>query len=580
MKLRKLRLLLIVALCFSLVPAAVFASSTAVTLNALSSIELGGTVVISGTSTLNEVIIQVLRPVKSTVFYDIAKVSDGKFSSSFTLAKSESAGTYKVMAGQADQVDTKDLVVTAASNGSGDGTGVGSGGGGGSGGLPTGTISTPGKPITPPSTSSVPVQVDTSKNTAVSTTAANGIVTTAVTQGSAALADALAKAKAQDNRNDAPIVFITFNNPAHEAVQFNLSSSVLAAAALNAPNTIVSLQTNDGEYSLPLSIINFAAIAQRLGTTDANTVLQVNINPVAASINAKIKVNAQNIATSQLGSAIEFSVTATGNGKTIELNNFGSTYVERSMVLDIPVDEAYATVVLYDPLTGQFSFVPAVFKKQVDGSTKVTFKRNGNSTYTVLSSTRTFNDLDKRWAKADIELLASKLVVKGTTDSIFSPDSNITRAEFAALLVRSLGLAVDASSTTFTDVKSSDWFAGAINAAVQAKLVDGFKDSSFKPNDTITREQMAVMISRAITAVGKAGDISVNHNQSLAKFKDSASIASWAHMAVAQSVEANIITGMTKDTFVPSANASRAQAVVMLKRFMQYVNFINYIRLV
>lgn len=573
MKLRKLRLMLIIALCFSLVPAAAFASSTVVTLNTLSSVELGGTVVISGTSSLDEVIIQVLRPVKSTVFYDIAKVSDGKFSSSFTLAKSEAAGTYKVMAGQADQVDTQDLVVTAASSGSGDGSGTGSGAGSVS--VPAGTISAPGNPITPPATNAEPVQVDTRKNIAVSATAANGIVTTTVTQDSAALADALAKAQMQINQTDAPIVFIAFNNPAHEAVQFKLSSSVLATAALSKPNTIVSLQTNDGEYSLPLSIINFAAISQSLGATDANAVIQVNISTVDTDINAKIKVNAQNIATSQLGNAIEFSVTATGNGKTIELNQFGSTYVDRSIVLTVPVDAARSTVVLYDPSTGQFSFVPAIFNKQVNGSTKITFKRNGNSIYTVLSSTKTFNDINKHWAKSDIELLSSKLVVKGTTDSSFSPDNKITRAEFAALLVRSLGLTSNAGSTTFADVKSTDWYAGAINAAVQAKLVDGFTGNSFKPNDTITREQMAVMISRAITAVGKANDTSVIPNQALAKFKDKASISSWAQMAVAQSVDANIITGMTNETFVPSANASRAQAVVMLKRLMQHVELIN-----
>jgi hypothetical protein len=124
-------------------------------------------------------------------------------------------------------------------------------------------------------------------------------------------------------------------------------------------------------------------------------------------------------------------------------------------------------------------------------------------------------------------------------------------------------------------VKSSDWYAGAIGAAVQAKLIEGFSNNSFKPNDTITREQMAVMVARAIHAAGKTSDVSGKQNEILAKFQDKASISSWAQAAVAESVKANIISGMTEETFVPSANASRAQAVVMLKRFMQYANFIN-----
>jgi hypothetical protein len=349
----------------------------------------------------------------------------------------------------------------------------------------------------------------------------------------------------------------------------------LAAAATTTPNAIISLQTNDGEYSLPLNIIDFASLTQSLGTTSANISIQINISTVNKDINNKIKTDAQDISSSQQGSAIEFSITAVGNGKSLELNNFGSTYVDRTVVLAIPIDETHATVVLYDPTTGQFSFVPALFEKQSDGSIKVNFKRNGNSIYTVLSSTKTFDDVSKHWAKADIELMANKLIVKGATDTSFAPESNITRAEFTALLVRALGLTSDATSATFTDIKSSDWFAGSVGAAVKAKLVSGFEDNSFKPNDTITREQMAVMIAGAISAAGKKVADPSTSSKSLANFDDRASISSWAQVAVAQSIEAKIISGMTDKTLVPSANASRAQAVVMLKRLMQYVDFIN-----
>ncbi|WP_419875841.1 S-layer homology domain-containing protein [Candidatus Pristimantibacillus sp. PTI5] len=565
MKLRQLNIMVVIMLCLSLVPVTAFANSVAVSINAIGSVAQGGNVDISGTSALDEVIIKVLRPDNSVVFYTIAPVSEGKFSSSFTLAGRETTGTYKVVAGQADQVGTLNFNVTAASTG---GTG---------GSVPIGTIETPGagKPITPPTSNASPVTVDTSKNVVSSETASNGRAATIVKQEDAALADALAKAAKQDNHGDAPIVFIAYDNPAGETVQFNLSSAVLAAAVTGAPNTIISLQTNDGEYSLPLSIIDFAAIAQSLGAASTGVSIQVTIAAAGADLDAEIKKNALGISTSQLGKAIEFTITAAGNGKSVELNQFGSVYVERNVVLAAPADVAHTTVVLYDPLTGKFSFVPAVFEKQADGSMKITFKRNGNSIYAVLSSTKSFNDISKHWAKADIELLASKLVVNGVTDSSFAPNNQITRSEFAALLVRSLGLSLDAASADFTDVKSSDWFAGAVGAAVKAKLVDGFSDKSFKPNDTITREQMAVMIARAITAAGIASNAAGESNDSLAPFNDKASISGWAQTAVAQAVEAKIITGMTEDTFFPSANATRAQAVVMLKRLMQYAHFIN-----
>lgn len=450
----------------------------------------------------------------------------------------------------------------------------GSGGAGGPGG-PGVTVPEKSNTVTPIGSNAVPVEVDTSKNVVKPTKDAKGHVTNNVTQDGPALIDALKKAAAQDNHGDAPIVFIPFNNPTDEAVVFNISLSVLATAATTMPNAIISLQTNDGEYSLPLSIIDFTSLAQSLGTTSANINIQIHISTVNKDINAKIKTDAQDISSSQQGSAIEFSITAEGNGKTVELNNFGSTYVDRTIVLTIPIDAIHATVVLYDPTTGQFSFVPALFEKQSDGSTKVTFKRNGNSIYTVLSSTKSFDDVSKHWAKADIELMANKLIVKGATDTSFAPDNNITRAEFTALLVRALGLTSDTASATFTDVISSDWFAGSVGAAVKAKLVSGFEDNSFKPNDTITREQMAVMIASAIKAAGKKVADPTTSSKFLASFDDRGSISSWAQVAVSQSIEAKIISGMTDTTLVPSANASRAQAVVMLKRLMQYVDFIN-----
>ncbi|MHA0856309.1 S-layer homology domain-containing protein [Paenibacillus sp. CMAA1364] len=589
MKLRKLSVMLILALCLSLVPISAFAASSAVTLDSVASIEQGGSVTISGTSTLEEVIIQVLRPSHSTVYFDMTKVSDGKFSSTFTLLASEVVGTYKVVAGQGNQVDAKDLVVTASKvivpptqpidppviivpGGPTPGAGYGPGPGPNPG---PGPVSVSGTPVTPPSTNANVVKVDTSKNSVKSTTAADGHVTNTVSQDNAALAAALTQAAGQDNQGDAPIVSISFNNKTGEGVTFNVASSVLASASIKAPNTIISFQTNDGEYSLPIRVLEFVAIAQKLGTNNENISIQINISNSDNDMNAKIKASAMNIGSSQIGSAIEFSVHAIGNNKSIEINNFGSTYVSRSIVFTIPSDAHTSTVVLYDPVTGKFSFVPALFSKQTDGTTKITFKRNGNSIYTVLSSTKTFTDINKHWAKDDIELLASKLVVKGITDSSFAPESHITRAEFTTLLVRSLALTDDVASASFKDVKSTDWFAGAIGAAVKTKLVDGYNDNSFDPNGTITREQMAVMVSRAINVTGMKMDMVAASTTVLAKFSDKASISSWAQEAVAQSVEAEIISGMTDKTFVPTAKATRAHAVVMLKRLLQYTSYIN-----
>ena len=261
------------------------------------------------------------------------------------------------------------------------------------------------------------------------------------------------------------------------AAVVKLPAFVLAEAALGTPNAVVEVHSNSGGYSLPLSVIDFVAFAQSLGTSITDIRIQISIAPADDDLDGRIQASAQQVGASKQGSAVSFTVTAEGSGKTIELNNFGATYVERTVVFAIPLDAEHATVVLYDPITGKLSFVPAVFDKQLNGTTEVKFKRNGNSTYAVVSSSKTFGDINGHWAKADIELLASKLIVNGVTDANFAPNTNITRAEFAALLVRSLGLTPNAAAASFHDVHASDWFAGGVGAAVKAKLVSGYEEN-------------------------------------------------------------------------------------------------------
>jgi hypothetical protein len=213
---------------------------------------------------------------------------------------------------------------------------------------------------------------------------------------------------------------------------------------------------------------------------------------------------------------------------------------------------------------------------QSGGVTEVVMKSpHNNSVYTLIQSDKTFSDLNGHWAKGDIELLASKLIVAGVTDTSFAPNSKITRAEFAALLVRSLGLTVNAMESSFTDIEAQDWFSGDVEAAVKAGLVKGFAIGTFQPGAQIIRGQMASMIAAALKFVDKAPDISTLQTDVLDSFTDAVSIQAWAKDAVAISVEAGIISGRSDSTFAPDQDATRAEAAAMLRRMLQYVQFIN-----
>ncbi|WP_171644190.1 S-layer homology domain-containing protein [Paenibacillus phytorum] len=533
-----------------------------VVISPISSINLGGTVTISGTSTNSEVIVKVIRPTGSVLFFDIVKVTNGTFTDSFVLGSNESTGTYKVVVGQADTVDTKDLIVTA----------------------PIPPIVTP--PVTPPppagggggggpSNIVTPGNVEISPNAIISNkvTGPDGKVTTSVTIDNKLLGDAFNQLKEQGKTDGAPVIAIKISNlEADGKTKVSIPASILLEGMKSVSNVVIRIYSDKESYSLPLQVLDLETIAKSLGADSSGVILHINISSMGTDIEKQIQESAGKKGATSLGHSVDFGVTAEGNGKTVELNNFGTHYVDRVIVYSGSIDPQTSTGILYDPTSHDISFVPTVFEANSDGTTKANIKRNGNSIYSVVTSSKSFDDIKGHWAKSDIELLASKMVVSGTTDTIFAPDHNITRAEFAALLVRSLALTSNAEAASFNDVHATDWFAGSIGAAVKAKLISGYEDGSFKPNAPITREQMAVMVAKALSAAGKTIESQV---ELLNKFNDNFKISDWAISSVSQSVKAGIISGMTDTTFVPSANASRAQAVVMLKRLLQYTQFIN-----
>ncbi|WP_143088571.1 S-layer homology domain-containing protein [Paenibacillus algorifonticola] len=463
-------------------------------------------------------------------------VSEGKFTDTITLADVEKAGTYQVVAGQGVSVDL--ITFTVA----GDTTGTPPQGGGGA--SSSGDTTANWYKVTPGSATNV-VTFDAEKLKAqFSQLVGQG--------GSAELLVDLSKEAIADMVAEIP-------------------ASVLLDGSKQVPEAKIVIKTAAGSYTLPLSVLDLVSLADRLGTTLDKVTIRISVTKVTEAMSDQIESDLRELGGSLVGNALDFKVIAEGNGRSIELNDFGTTYVKRTIVLPTKESPDSATGLLYDPATGEFSFVPATFGNE-NGRTMATLYRNGNSIYAVAKVSKTFSDLGKHWAKADIELLASKLIVNGVKEGIFAPDQTITRAEFSVLLVRALALPGDAASAdVFKDVKSTAWYARAVGAAVKANLVNGFDDGTFRPNEAITREQMAALISKAIVAAGKTAPKTAD----LSPFGDQAKISTWAKEAVGQSVEAGIVTGTDKGTFEPVANATRAQAVVMLKRLLQYVEFLN-----
>ena len=172
-----------------------------------------------------------------------------------------------------------------------------------------------------------------------------------------------------------------------------------------------------------------------------------------------------------------------------------------------------------------------------------------------------FTDIAGHWAESDIKLAAAKGIVSGYPDGAFKPDHPVTRAEFVKMLAGAMKLEGSGAALTFTDHDQIGvWAKQAVAQAVQAGIVVGYSDGSFRPHAQITRAEMATMIARAL-------QLQLDAN-ALPGFADDEAIPKWARGAVHAIRKVGIIDGRGDNRFVPNETATRAEAVVMLVRML------------
>jgi len=178
--------------------------------------------------------------------------------------------------------------------------------------------------------------------------------------------------------------------------------------------------------------------------------------------------------------------------------------------------------------------------------------------------------------QADVNDMGSRLIIKGVNAKEFQPDLAITRAEFTAIVSRALGLKTGLTSGTFTDVATGDWFETTVNATAAYGLITGYVDGTFRPNQTVSRQEAAAILAKAIKMIKKSEDTLSKQevNSQLAVFKDEEAIGGWAREALAFTVKAGLLKGYN-DQLEPKQNVSRAQAAAMVRRLLQTSDLIN-----
>ncbi|KNY29799.1 WG repeat-containing protein [Pseudobacteroides cellulosolvens] len=172
-----------------------------------------------------------------------------------------------------------------------------------------------------------------------------------------------------------------------------------------------------------------------------------------------------------------------------------------------------------------------------------------------------FKDIQSHWAKIQITELVGKNVISGYENGTFRPDNNITRAELAVIIVKVLGLKLLSGDTKFNDDNDIPaWAKAYINTAAESGIISGYGDNTFKSDKPCSRQEIVVMIMRAF----KFGSSNKKLN-----LKDSSAIQNWARDYITKAIELQIIKGYEDMTFKPEKNVTRAEAAAIVSNSLK-----------
>ncbi|QUG42376.1 S-layer homology domain-containing protein [Psychrobacillus sp. INOP01] len=245
---------------------------------------------------------------------------------------------------------------------------------------------------------------------------------------------------------------------------------------------------------------------------------------------------------------VTFGIEST-NGKTKSI-----TIDKEYLKVTLLANKLKPNSVVLQLVGGEYKPVP---HRIVNGEIVLFTKTSG--TFVVTESTVTFNDIAHLANKEEIEFLASRLIIQGTTPETFEPNKQITRAQFAALISRALGLQATGENP-FNDTEGK-WYATDIQALFEAGITKGSTASTFNPEAPITRQQGAAFMARILeylnTDVKPKGEINFNDANHI-------SAEYLPYIKLLNSLE--IMTGKQDGSFDPGAPLTRGQTAKILKR--------------
>jgi hypothetical protein len=348
-------------------------------------------------------------------------------------------------------------------------------------------------------------------------------------------------------------------------IQFHLTEKIVKTIMGSQNEAFLELYSANGSLRVPVTLLN-----KELAKKSGDQTILVTIEQATDDYSTKLSKQFEGQKAVALGKPQEFKVLLRDGDKDVELNGFDQ-YVEHTLEIETnEVNESELVGLTYDPVSQTYVPVPGKFVWR-DGLLTASLYRKGNSVYTVVKHKVAFSDLPKlEEYEESIVKLANRMIFSGYADGTFGSDQTVTRAQFAKMLNRALGIQPKATGTSrFKDVKSNQWYIGDVEAAVEAGLFKGYEDGTFRPNQTITHAQMLVMLNNALKYLGYEGEINDNTDVILPKLPD------WEKPNYKVALTNGILKEEDIFSYKSNSATTRKDSALLLYRLLGVVEFIN-----
>jgi hypothetical protein len=269
----------------------------------------------------------------------------------------------------------------------------------------------------------------------------------------------------------------------------------------------------------------------------------------------------------ELGATDSANITLENKGTNKIKVNFSDNKTASKVTVSFPniSSDGYRAVINEkgEVIGGKLNPITKEFSAKIDAS----------GIYTLANNEKSFDDIKDKSSEMQqaIKLLASKGIINGTSTKEFSPDSSITRAEVAAIVLRMMDKLDANADGGFSDVDKMDWYFGVAGSAKKNGVISGYQDNTFRGKTIIPKVQIVSVMSRVLKEEMNYKNLDDAQEILTKNYIDSTDIAQWAVNDVALATYANMVIGRNDYKFAGNDEMKRGDAAIMLKRLYDKV---------